>query len=46
LNFNITFRYTPRSSTFSLSLTFPHQNPACASLYLHTRQIIRPSYCS
>jgi len=46
IHFNIIFQYTPRSSALSFSLKFPHQNPASASLYLHTRHMPCPSHSS
>jgi len=42
IHFNIILPPTPRCSKWSLSLTFPHQNPVCTSLP-HTSYTSRPS---
>jgi len=46
IHFNITIPYTPRSSNWSLSLRFPHQNPVRISSVSHTCYMPRPSHSS
>ena len=42
IHLNIILRLTPGSSNWSLSLRFPHPNPAHTSPLPHTRYILRP----
>jgi len=39
---NIILQFTPRTTQWSLSLPFPHQNPVHASPFHHTRYMPRP----
>ena len=45
-HFNITLPKTPRSSKWSLSLGFPHQNRACTCLSPHMCYMPLPSHSS
>jgi len=46
IHFNIIFPSMPRSSKWSLSVWFPHQNPVCISPIHHTCYMLRPSHSS
>jgi len=46
IHFNIIIPSNPGSPKWSLSLSFPHQNPVYASLLTHTRYMPRQSHSS
>ena len=46
IHLNIILPFGPRSSNWSLSLRFPHQNPVYISSVSHTRYMPRPSHSS
>ena len=46
IHLNINLSSTPGSSKWSLSLSFPHQNPVYASPLHHTRYMPRPFHSS
>ena len=46
IHFNIILSFTPGTSKWYISPTFPHENPTCTYLLLHTCYMLRLPYFS